>query len=63
VRDAYLRREGFRVLRFWNNDVLKNTQGVLEVILGELETPSPGSPRSSRGSPPSPASGREERGA
>jgi len=59
VRDAYLRREGFRVLRFWNNDVLKNTQGVLEVILSELEIPSPGSLRS----PPSPASGRGERGA
>jgi very-short-patch-repair endonuclease len=37
IRDDYLKREGFRVLRFWNNDVLSNTQGVLEVILGALE--------------------------
>jgi very-short-patch-repair endonuclease len=37
VRDGYLEREGFRVLRFWNNDVLRNTDGVLAVILGALE--------------------------
>jgi very-short-patch-repair endonuclease len=54
ARDAYLRREGFRVLRFWNNDVLSNTEGVLEVILGALEeSPSPGSLRL----PPSPLRG------
>ena len=35
-RDEYLRNEGFRVLRFWNNDVLQNTRGVLEVILDAL---------------------------
>jgi very-short-patch-repair endonuclease len=41
-REEWLRREGFRVLRFWNNDVLKNTQGVLEVIslaLAEMAKP------------------------
>lgn len=27
---------GYRVLRFWNNDVLENTEGVLEVIRSEL---------------------------
>jgi len=37
MRERYLRREGFRVLRFWNNDVLRNTDGVLERILGALE--------------------------
>jgi very-short-patch-repair endonuclease len=31
-RDACLRANGFAVLRFWNNDVIKNTEGVLEVI-------------------------------
>lgn len=31
-RDACLRANGFAVLRFWNNDVIKNSQGVLEVI-------------------------------
>jgi hypothetical protein len=50
VRDSYLRREGFRVLRFWNNDVLRNTEGVLEVIVSALASPSPGALRA----PPSP---------
>ncbi len=31
-RDAYLRRHGFRVLRFWNRDVYENLDGVLEEI-------------------------------
>jgi len=26
-----------RLLRFWNNDVLKNREGVLQVIAGALE--------------------------
>ena len=32
ARDAWLRSQGFSVLRFWNNDVLSNTDGVLERI-------------------------------
>jgi very-short-patch-repair endonuclease len=31
-RDACLKAEGFEVLRFWNNDVLLNIEGVVEVI-------------------------------
>ena len=31
-RKRWLEGQGFKVLRFWNNDVLKNIQGVLEVI-------------------------------
>ncbi len=31
-RDSSLRGEGFRVLRFWNNDVFQNIDGVLETI-------------------------------
>jgi adenine-specific DNA-methyltransferase len=31
-RDAFLTGQGFRVLRFWANDVLTQTDGVLEVI-------------------------------
>jgi very-short-patch-repair endonuclease len=27
---------GYRVIRFWNHDVLQNTEGVLEVIRNEL---------------------------
>jgi very-short-patch-repair endonuclease len=60
-RDEWLRGEGFRVLRFWNNDVLKNTDGVLEVIslalAEEAKSPSPGSLRS----PPSPTRGEGKR--
>jgi very-short-patch-repair endonuclease len=37
VRTRYLEGLGFRVIRFWNNDVLMNTDGVLEQILIELE--------------------------
>jgi very-short-patch-repair endonuclease len=31
-RDSYLQQLGFKVLRFWNNEVLQNTNGVLETI-------------------------------
>ena len=36
-RDAYLKSRGFRVMRFWNNDVLAQTEGVLQAIWMELE--------------------------
>jgi len=36
-RTAFLEAEGWRVLRFWNNDVLANTSGVVETILKELQ--------------------------
>jgi very-short-patch-repair endonuclease len=54
IRDGYLAGQGFRVLRFWNNDVLSNTQGVLEVVFSALHAaPSPGALRA----PPSPLRG------
>jgi very-short-patch-repair endonuclease len=31
-RDEWLRSQGFRVLRFWSNEVLQNLEGVLEAI-------------------------------
>jgi very-short-patch-repair endonuclease len=31
-RDAYLKQEGFSVLRFWNHQVLSETDAVLEAI-------------------------------
>ena len=36
VRDRFLRDEGYRILRFWNTDVLQNRKGVLLTILDEL---------------------------
>jgi very-short-patch-repair endonuclease len=35
-RTRYIESLGFRVIRFWNNDVLGNTDGVLERIVTEL---------------------------
>ena len=32
ARKSWLEANGFRVLRFWNNEVLANTDGVLETI-------------------------------
>jgi very-short-patch-repair endonuclease len=44
-RDNWFKREGFEVLRFWNNEVLTNIEGVLEVIrrkcLSHLPLPPP----------------------
>ncbi len=42
-RSAWLQSQGFRVLRFWNHEVLTDVEAVEEVILreGERETPSP----------------------
>jgi very-short-patch-repair endonuclease len=31
-RSACMRANGFTVVRFWNNDVLENIEGVLEII-------------------------------
>lgn len=42
VRTAELERQGWKVLRFWNTDILQNSNGVLEMILAELSSyPSP----------------------
>ena len=37
-RDSWLRDEGFVVLRFWNNEVLKTIDAVREVILKNLQS-------------------------
>lgn len=41
ARDTYLRQQGFKVLRFWNNEVLQNINGVLEVIRESCLSPAP----------------------
>jgi adenine-specific DNA-methyltransferase len=40
-RTAFLESEGFKVLRFWNTEVLMETEAVLEVIYKELVTRTP----------------------
>ncbi len=39
ARDAYLAREGWKVLRFWNRDVLRYREGVLDTILAHAGSP------------------------
>ena len=41
IRDEWLRAEGYKVLRFWDNQVFSNLEGVLEVIRDALLTPHP----------------------
>ena len=41
-RDAFLRAQGFRVMRVWNIDLMENIDGVMDIVLQELErSPSP----------------------
>jgi hypothetical protein len=43
TRTAVLEKDGWRVLRFWNNDILTNTESVIEAIFQALaETTRPG---------------------
>lgn len=46
ARTAALGEQGYRVVRFWNNEIFEYMEGVLEVIFAALdeETPSPPSP-------------------
>ena len=48
-RDAWLREQGFRILRFWNNDVLANLPAVLETIAGHTAPSPPPLPREGGG--------------
>jgi very-short-patch-repair endonuclease len=59
ARDRHFARDGFRVLRFWNNEVDRNLEGVLTLIDDALRNPptrpTPGKPRV--GHPPPPGEG------
>ena len=46
LRDTWLHKRGYTVLRFWNNEVMKNMEGVLETIAAAVrhDVPSPPSP-------------------
>jgi adenine-specific DNA-methyltransferase len=41
TRTAYMEAHGWRILRFWNNEILQQTDAVLEVIQVSLNEPSP----------------------
>ena len=50
ARTAYLEVRGYRVIRFWNNDVLERIEGVVSEIERTLETcPPPTPPINGRG--------------
>jgi very-short-patch-repair endonuclease len=40
-RERYLKAQGFQVLRVWNSDVRENISGVMDTIVGVLDTPTP----------------------
>lgn len=35
-RTELIEAHGYRVVRFWNNDILQNTNGVIEAIMEEI---------------------------
>ncbi len=37
ARDGWLREQGFVVVRFWNNEVDRNLEGVMQVVLDAVE--------------------------
>ena len=41
ARTHWLEARGYRVIRFWNNDVLANTEGMLRMILDALRADPP----------------------
>ena len=46
-RTKFLGKQGYRVLRFWNNEVLGNIEGVMRVIeeaLSNMPSPNPSRP-------------------
>ncbi|MCQ3923151.1 MAG: DNA (cytosine-5-)-methyltransferase [Rhodocyclaceae bacterium] len=59
TRDAWLRSEGFTVLRFWNNEVMLEMESVLEKVRLTLSpVPSPASGRGEQDNPLAPLAGR-----
>ena len=50
-RTAIIAAEGYRVIRFWNSDVIGNPDGVIEAIGGALleHNPTPTSPHRGEG--------------
>ena len=53
ARTKVLEANGYRVMRYWNNDVLTNIDGVLEDILSKITTtPPPTPPHKGEGSTP-----------
>jgi very-short-patch-repair endonuclease len=56
-RDQWFAANDFLVLRYWNNDVLRNMEGVLSSLLETLHNRTPHPAPRSRSAPRSPARG------
>jgi very-short-patch-repair endonuclease len=54
IRDKWLTDHRYRIMRFWNNEVLENTEGVWETILAAASAEAPPHPN------PLPARGERE---
>ena len=50
-RTAFLEDKGYRVLRFWNTDILSNRDGVAEAVAAALSPPHPAQPAAESPSP------------
>jgi very-short-patch-repair endonuclease len=58
LRVDWLRQHNYRLMRFWNNEVRQNIEGVLETILAKLDEAGPHHPALALGEHrPLPASG------
>jgi len=62
ARSAWLRGQGYRVLRFWNDEALRRIDGVLDVIVAALHTPHPASLREAVPLPAARGEGKAARG-
>ncbi len=40
IRTAFLEAEGYRVIRFWNNQIMQEINGVLQLIEDAMKKPS-----------------------
>ena len=45
ARTKYIESKGYKVLRFWNNDILGNIEGILETIMNSFNHPLPDAAR------------------
>ncbi len=45
LRDEFLKQHGYRIIRFWNDEIFKNMDSVLHAIYAALECPPPSGSR------------------
>jgi acyl-CoA thioesterase YciA len=63
IRDAWFVDQGFRVLRFWNNDIMNNPDGVVDMILHAVASSSAADAALPLSPTPPPQGGRGKLGA